>query len=213
MIALDALRSRQQHVHEETDRDLDAAFADAERRAGKPYACRSGCSACCRQLVLCTAPEALLIAHRLRSTLGGNALAATRARLEAQSTAATGLDVLGYARARISCAFLDAQGACTVYPVRPLGCRALKSFSAAACDRTPESAADLGVHAIPGSGPGYRVARHTGARHCAPLAAEAAIDPADFSLRLPRAVAIALAADDDVLPDFTPARVAVDDLA
>ena len=28
-----------------------------------------------------------------------------------------------------------------------------------------------------------------------------------------RAVAIALAADDDVLPDFTPARVAVDDLA
>jgi hypothetical protein len=212
MIAPDALWSRQQQLHAETDRGLDAAFAEAERRAGRPYACRAGCSACCRQLVLCTAPEALLIAHRLRTTLDRNALAAMQARLEAQSAAAVGLDVMGYARARISCAFLDAQGACTVYPVRPMGCRALKSFSAAACGRPPESAADLGIHAIPGSGPGFRVARHIGERHCQVLATEAAVEPADFSLRLPRAVAIALAADGDALPDFAPARVAADDL-
>jgi Fe-S-cluster containining protein len=207
---LQPLASLQRLLHAEADGALEAAFAAAEARAGRPYACRAGCSACCHQLVLCTAPEALLIAHALRATLTAGALAATLARLGAQAAAAAGLDSLGYSRARIPCAFLDAGGACSIYAVRPLACRALKSFSVSSCERVPASPADLGAHRIPGSGPGLRIAKAVGVQHYRKLAQAGAFGPRDFTLVLPRAAAIAVAAgEDDALPDFGPARIDV----
>jgi Fe-S-cluster containining protein len=198
----------QQRLQAEADLALDAAFAEAEKRADTPYACRAGCSACCHQVVLCTAPEALLIASRLREILDPAALATSLARLDAQSLAGAGVGFLDYSRARIPCAFLDGSGACSIYEFRPMACRALKSFSVAACERLPEALSDLGAHAIPGSGPGLRVAKTAGAQHYRLLAAEAEIDPLDFTLMLPRAVAIAVRADvADGLPDFGPARL------
>ena len=200
----------QRLLHADTDHALEAAFAEAEARAGKPYACRAGCSACCHQLVLCTAPEALLIAHQLRSTVTASALEATLARLDAQATAAAGLSFLGYSQARIPCAFLGGAGSCTIYALRPMACRALKSFSALACACRPESPSDLGSHRIPGSGPGLRTAKAIGVDHYRKLAEDGTVDPRDFTLMLSRAVAIALAAGrDDALPDFGPARIGI----
>jgi Fe-S-cluster containining protein len=205
---LKSLIALQRLLHADTDRALAMAFSAAEARAGQPYACRAGCSACCHQLVLCTAPEALLIADHLRATLTASTLEATLARLGTQATAATGLSFLGYSQAQIACAFLDGAGACSIYAVRPMACRALKSFSAAACERWPESASDLGSHRIPGSGPGLRIAKTIGVQHYRTLVAEDTIDPRDFTLILPRAVAIALAAcRDEARPDFRPARL------
>jgi Fe-S-cluster containining protein len=198
-------------LHAETDRLLEPVFAQAEAQAGRPYACRAGCSACCHQVVLCTAPEAMLIGHHLHATRSEGALAAMVASLEAQSTAAAGLTFLGYSQARIPCAFLDENGACSIYEVRPMACRALKSFSALACERSPESWSDLGSHRIPGSGPGLRAAKMVGVEHYRTLARDHAIDPQDFTLSLFRAVAIAVAAErEHIQPDFGPARLAAD---
>jgi Fe-S-cluster containining protein len=153
----------------------------------------------------------MLIGHHLHATLNEGALAAMVARLEAQSSAAAGLTFLGYSQARIPCAFLDQNGTCSVYAVRPMACRALKSFSAAACERSPESWSDLGSHSIPGSGPGLRAAKIVGVEHYRILAREHAIDPQDFTLSLSRAVAIAVAAKGEhIQPDFGPARLAAD---
>jgi Fe-S-cluster containining protein len=204
---LKSLVHSQRLLHAETDHVLEAAFAEAEARAGRGYACRAGCSACCHQLVLCTAPEALLIAYRLRRTLTASALTAALARLDAQVTAAAGLGILGYSQARIPCAFLDEAAACSIYAVRPMACRALKSFSPEACAQRPESPSDLGAHRIPGSGPGLRIAKAIGVEHYRMLAAAAAIDPRDFTLVLPRAAAIAIAMGNSARPDFGPARI------
>ena len=202
-----SLVHRQGLLHAETDDVLEAAFVEAEARAGMGYACRAGCSACCHQLVLCTAPEALLIAHQLRRTLTASALAVALARLDTQVAAAAGLGFLGYSQARIPCAFLDGAGACSIYAVRPMACRALKSFSPEACARRPESPLDLGAHRIPGSGPGLRIAKAIGVEHYRKLAAAGAIDPRDFTLVLPRAAAIAITVGDGAPPDFGPARI------
>lgn len=205
---LKSLTDLQRALHGETDRALAAAFAEAEARAGKPYACRAGCSACCHQIVLCTAPEAVLIADHLRATLTDAQLETAASKLEAQSEAGAGLGFLEYSRARIPCAFLDAKGACSIYEVRPMACRALKSFSVTACERVPESLSDLGSHLIPGSGPGLRTAKALGVQHYRTLAEDAKIEPQDFTLMLPRAVAIALAAGEvKLVPAFGPARV------
>jgi hypothetical protein len=208
--AAPSLISLQRRLHAAADRALAAAFAAAETRAGKPYACRAGCSPCCHQLVLCTAPEAWLIAHELRATLSASARAAVSARLDAQAKAAAGLSALGYSQARIPCAFLDAAGACSIYAVRPMACRALKSLSVSACERPPQSAADLGAHCIPGSGPGLRIAKSVGVQHFRRLAEEGTVERRDFTLILPHAAGIALAAGrDDALTDFAPARIDV----
>jgi hypothetical protein len=210
---LSSLTNLQRLLHADTDRALETAFAAAEARACKPYACRAGCSACCHQLVLCTAPEASLIAHHLWSTLADKPLATRLARLDTQATAAAGLSPLGHSQARIPCAFLDQAGSCTIHAVRPMACRALMSFSSAACGLRPSSPSDLGSHRIPGSGPGLRTAKTIGVRHYRALAKEYAIDPRDFTLILPRAVAIALAAHrDQAPPDFAPARFTNGDL-
>jgi Fe-S-cluster containining protein len=204
---LKPLAELQRALHEETDRALAHTFAEAEARAGKAYACRAGCNACCHQLVLCTAAEALLIADHLRATRNGPELQVWRRKLEDQSDAAAGLGFFGYSRKRIACAFLDATGACTIYPIRPMACRALKSFSAAACEHVPESPHDLSSSRIPGCGPGLRTAQAVGARQYRMLADQGGLDQRDFTLVLSRAVGLALAASESGgLPSFAAAR-------
>lgn len=182
----------QREVHGETDAALERTFSEAEARAGKCYACRAGCSACCHQVVLCTAAEALLIGAHLRATRGAPELAATEARLAAQVAAAAGKSYLEYARARIPCAFLDEAGRCTIYEVRPLACRAVKSFDVRACEREIKSEADLASHHIPGIGPGLRTAKAVGVGAARELATHLRIDMTDLSLFLPAAVSVAL---------------------
>jgi Fe-S-cluster containining protein len=204
---LNRLADLQRALHEETDRALALAFTQAETQAGRPYACRAGCSACCHQLVLCTAAEAVLIADHLRSALSPPEVEAMARKLEVQSNAAAGLGCFEYSRRRIPCGFLDSTGACSIYRVRPMACRALKSFSAAACERLPEAPSDLGSSRIPGCGPGLRAARSLGVNHFKLLAERACLDRRDFTLVLPRAVGLTLAAGSPgELPEFGPAR-------
>lgn len=209
--SLNILAELQRALHEETDRALARAFAEAEARAGKPYACHAGCSACCHQLVLCTAAEAMLIADQLRATLSGPELEATRGKLAEQSNAAAGLGFFEHARRKIPCAFLDRTGLCSIYPVRPMACRALKSFSVAACEQAPESPADLGRSRIPGCGPGLRTAQSLGVLHYRMLAEQAHLEPGDFTLVLSRAVELALAAESKELPAFGSSRCPAQD--
>jgi len=108
--------------------DLDKAIADWRREAGAGVRlwCRPGCGNCCALAVNTTLPEALIIAISLQDT-GREQLAATVTRIIAHARqCADGRDFLaGYRRAVGPCPFLDATDNCSIYPTRPLACRAL----------------------------------------------------------------------------------------
>jgi Fe-S-cluster containining protein len=127
------------HLQAEVDRGV-AARAEVAARAGATIACRRGCNACCEQTVMVFAPEARRIASFLMSPENAGARAAFLAAFPAwRERAGDGPERLAalYAAGdreahralhtalhvrRALCAF-NANGDCTIYPVRPVLCR------------------------------------------------------------------------------------------
>jgi uncharacterized protein len=95
---------------------------------GRP-ACARGCSDCCHTRVELTAPEVFLVARFLRAhpdPARDERVARTAKRLE-------GLDGRAYHLQQVRCALLGNDGACTVYPARPMACRRAHSTDASVC--------------------------------------------------------------------------------
>ncbi|MDX2200198.1 MAG: YkgJ family cysteine cluster protein [Phycisphaerae bacterium] len=110
----------------------DAAIDASPDRARQ--ACRAGCSACCHLAVAITIPEAIWIATRLRSERTPQHFDGAVARIADHARRVGALTIEARARARVPCALLGDDGACTIHPFRPLGCRGYTSFSKELCD-------------------------------------------------------------------------------
>jgi Fe-S-cluster containining protein len=94
--------------------------------AGVHLWCGPGCGNCCSLAVNTTLPEALAIAGRLAAGQQAHLAAAVeRIIRHARKSGDTRSFLAGYRRVTGPCPFLDAQGYCTIYPHRPLACRAL----------------------------------------------------------------------------------------
>lgn len=135
MAALDALRQPETGARAGAAQAAVTAAFDAAWDSARPaveaegaLACAAGCAACCHQHVAVAAIEAVAIA-------GALAAAAPNLRVKALAAAArmTGMDAPTRRRARMPCPFLAADGACGIYPVRPLRCRGLQGRDAALC--------------------------------------------------------------------------------
>lgn len=117
---------------------VDRAYAAIEAQGGRP-ACRKGCSWCCVQTVAMSVFEAAPLVEHVRRTWTDEQRAALleRARrvLATLSTHANDADRI---RRRIPCVFLQEDGACGIYDVRPLACRVFNSQDLAACLRVFE---------------------------------------------------------------------------
>jgi Fe-S-cluster containining protein len=99
-----------------------------------PLACGRGCATCCTLRVGASAPEVLLVARFLRAVTPrllerGIDLVATLREADAHTA---GLTEAARVRLRQRCPFI-AQGACVIYPVRPLACRGHASHDVKAC--------------------------------------------------------------------------------
>lgn len=107
-----------------------AAVLGAEEKA--QIACAAGCGLCCVLHVPVLFPEAIATADFVRERWSAAARQALATRLDDLCTAIAGLDdeecVL-----RHPCAFLDADGRCSIYPVRPLICRSVTSTDPETC--------------------------------------------------------------------------------
>jgi Fe-S-cluster containining protein len=107
---------------------------EAENQLPHAIACREGCNYCCFNQVEVTPPEAMLIGDyvvRNFSAADREALLA-RMRQSAQRKAGKSKKKIARQRHRLPCALLVA-GRCSVYPVRPLVCRAMHAFEAESC--------------------------------------------------------------------------------
>lgn len=86
------------------------------------YACRKGCSWCCHQTVMVTAPEVLLAGRHIRENFDAAAIARLRGRVAARAREIEGLSNDERMDRGIACAFLE-DGECSIYAARPLPCR------------------------------------------------------------------------------------------
>jgi Fe-S-cluster containining protein len=113
---------------------VQAELQLAGSQAGDPglIACRPGCKSCCVVNVSVLFPEGLAIAAYLQSLPEtGQRRIATR--LEELWRAVRGLSDDERVSLRRPCAFLDDNGWCLIYPLRPLLCRGVTSTSAERC--------------------------------------------------------------------------------
>ena len=99
----------------------------------KMMACAAGCSSCCVVNVSVLSPEAVNIACYLRHNLATDDLEQLQHSMKKMVNVISGLDEEERIALRRKCIFLNAQGQCDIYPVRPLLCRALTSTSASDC--------------------------------------------------------------------------------
>ncbi len=124
----DALVRAAEHAH--------AALDEAQGRARSLVltpACSAGCSHCCHVHVDATEPEILAVAAYLEETRSPSDLAALRDRLAEHVRRVDGLTDEERWDARIPCALLAADGRCSIYPARPLRCRAFHSCAVEPC--------------------------------------------------------------------------------
>jgi Fe-S-cluster containining protein len=105
---------------------FSAGWQNAFTAASGTIHCRRGCSNCCNLTVNCSYPEALVASSTLLSTQLPHLQQHVHRLATLAQTASTLPAWLRIHRAESGgCPFLDADGACTIYAVRPLTCRAL----------------------------------------------------------------------------------------
>lgn len=116
---------------------------EAAHELPRPIACGPGCSFCCMNQVQVTPPEALLIGHHLAATRPPTEIEALLARVAAilALTAGKTRREVAVMRRELPCPLLR-EGLCSVYPVRPLACRAMHALDKARCEASL-AAADL----------------------------------------------------------------------
>jgi len=95
-------------------------------------ACRAGCQDCCVVNVSITLLEGIAISRFMRQWEQTKRTEVER-KLDTLWRAVRGLEDDERLMARKKCAFLDEQGCCTIYPVRPLFCRSISSTDVVAC--------------------------------------------------------------------------------
>jgi Fe-S-cluster containining protein len=112
-----------------------AGRLEAESPLPQPIACQAGCDACCYNQVELTPPEALLIGHHIEkyfSEAAKDLLLGHVARI-LQLTTGKGKTEIAARRRQIPCPLL-AKRTCSIYPIRPLVCRAMHGLDAARCE-------------------------------------------------------------------------------
>lgn len=122
-------RARRLHALMDRIAEEGAEESAAGRAAAGGFACRAGCSHCCRHPVGVTFGEALA----LREALAALPRAGREALSEHVSAAAAATAAVPWADlAGLACPLLQ-DGRCSLYAARPLPCRALLSADAEAC--------------------------------------------------------------------------------
>jgi Fe-S-cluster containining protein len=114
------------------------------------HACEPGCSACCRNVAVDVTPlEAFVVADYLRANLDATQREAVTARLAVNAQARSQMSANELRRVRLTCAFLNEQGRCSVYAARPLACAGAFSMSRQACHLAAEHPASPAAQQVP----------------------------------------------------------------
>ncbi|BCR03901.1 zinc/iron-chelating domain-containing protein [Desulfuromonas versatilis] len=114
-------------------RRVEEDLAAHQGEEARHIACAEGCGTCCTVNVAVLIPEAIAICHYLTEARSSAELGALGRGLDELDRETRWLDDEERIVAQRPCAFLDARGACSIYPVRPLLCRSVTSTDAERC--------------------------------------------------------------------------------
>jgi Fe-S-cluster containining protein len=108
---------------------------EAESPLPQPLACQEGCDACCHNLVELTPPEALLIGHHISRYFSeaDQDLVLTQVARNLSLAAGKSKVALATARQDLPCPLLRGR-ACSIYPIRPMVCRAMHGLNREGCE-------------------------------------------------------------------------------
>lgn len=116
-----------------TQARLEIELQAPARASTHVLACARGCAMCCHLRVAAMPVEVLGVVQYLRGRLSPDALAT---RVDLVRDTAERISALPRGQllsTNIPCPMLDADGACGIYPARPLNCRAYHSLDIEAC--------------------------------------------------------------------------------
>ena len=110
------------------------SYFESANQLPHPIACREGCSFCCFNQVEVTPLEALRLGHYVDQNFSTEDQDALMARVtrSLRLKAGKSKQEIGRLRHQFPCPLL-LDGRCSIYPVRPLVCRAMHTFDAGAC--------------------------------------------------------------------------------
>lgn len=124
---------------------LDARLVEeVPRQSRSRVACAKGCAMCCHLRVMATPAEVLGLAAYIRGSLADDELVALAARISAAAAHIRALPRERVLATNIPCPLL-VDGACGMYPARPLNCRAYHSLEVEACRVSFEHPDDLSL--------------------------------------------------------------------
>jgi Fe-S-cluster containining protein len=118
------------------------------RNHEEEIACAKGCNHCCKMMVALNSAEAVALYRHLVTTRAQEKLDRLKLRLKMRVETITGMNQAQYWEAthEEGCLFLNKEGACTVYAVRPRACSSLVVRDAQPCrDHAPV----LQRHSVP----------------------------------------------------------------
>ncbi|WP_298151145.1 YkgJ family cysteine cluster protein [Flavobacterium sp.] len=98
-------------------------------------ACINGCSHCCYQLVSVSAPEVFRIARYMNASMPTAQKDELAGRIRNLNKATRGINEKARVSIKKPCAFLNADGRCSIYEVRPLACAEFTSYNVQDCKR------------------------------------------------------------------------------
>jgi uncharacterized protein len=104
----------------------------AVERQGSPFECRSGCAACCNQLVAAAPAEVIALARHVEASFSPAQLLDLKRRLAALDDRSRGLGAFARGYLKTPCALL-VDGKCSAYEARPVRCRSVYSRDVTHC--------------------------------------------------------------------------------
>lgn len=122
---------------------IDREVARLQR--GYQTACGKGCDWCCRQPITVSAEEAIWVARWMREHLEGEVLSRIVERLHVVAARGRGQGMAARSKVSMLCPMLE-EGACSIYPARPLECRFWNSQNAEACRARAHGSSTPAVH-------------------------------------------------------------------
>ena len=118
-------------AYESIDGLIDS-FRQRCKREGLAVDCRKGCSWCCSQAVLASNHEILVIQQYIKESVTEKILSEIKTRCAKKNEATRGMSAMEFLHYVHPCPFLD-NGACLIYPARPMACRCYLSSSEKSC--------------------------------------------------------------------------------
>ena len=118
-------------IANEIDKGMDQAIDLSPAKCDRQ--CREGCPGCCHARISVTVPEICAIADSIRENRTPEEINSIRRRAVEIAEESSGMDNTQFAKSMFWCPLLSSGLSCSVYPVRPLVCRAWHSLSRDQC--------------------------------------------------------------------------------